>query len=89
MTSVGRERDHTYSVTVTWTGNTGAGTAGYRAYGRKHEVTVHGKPSIPGSSDPAFRGDREAGRRQQRGPDRPRYVARHDCAPAPVPIGPR
>ena len=42
---------------MTWTGNTGAGTASYRAYERAHEVSVHGKPVIPGSSDPAFRGD--------------------------------
>lgn len=51
-------RDHTYTVTVTWRGNTGAGTAGYRAYERAHDVAVPGKPVIPASSDPAFRGDR-------------------------------
>ena len=50
-------RDHAYEVTVTWTGNTGAGTAGYRAYDRTHEIGASGKPVIPGSSDPAFRGD--------------------------------
>lgn len=50
-------RDHTYTVTVTWRGNTGAGTAGYRAYERAHDVSVPGKPVIPASSDPAFRGD--------------------------------
>ena len=51
-------RDHTYTVTVTWTGNTGTGTARYGGYERAHEVIVRGKPGIPGSSDPAFRGDR-------------------------------
>ena len=51
-------RDHTYSVTVTWTGNNGPGTSDYRAYGRQHEIAAAGKPSIPGSADPAFRGDR-------------------------------
>lgn len=50
-------KDHAYTVTVTWTGNSGVGTAGYRAYERAHEITVQGKPGIPGSSDPAFRGD--------------------------------
>lgn len=50
-------KDHSYTVTVTWTGNTGAGTASYRGYERSHEVTVRGKPGIPASSDPAFRGD--------------------------------
>ena len=49
--------DHTYTVTVTWTGNTGVGTAHYRGYDRAHEIAVHGKPGILGSSDPAFRGD--------------------------------
>jgi len=51
-------KDHAYTVTVTWTGNTGAGTAHYRGYERAHEIFVRGKPGIPGSSDPAFRGDR-------------------------------
>ena len=51
-------KDHSYSVTVTWTGNTGAGTTGYRAYARTHEIAAHGKPAIPASSDPAFRGDK-------------------------------
>ena len=50
-------RDHTYSMTVTWTGNTGTGTSAYRAYERAHEVGAHGKPVIPASADPAFRGD--------------------------------
>jgi organic hydroperoxide reductase OsmC/OhrA len=50
-------RLHRYETTVTWTGNTGTGTSGYRDYERAHEVTVDGKPPIPGSSDPAFRGD--------------------------------
>jgi organic hydroperoxide reductase OsmC/OhrA len=55
--SIEAPRDHTYTVTVTWTGNTGSGTSAYRAYGRAHEIGAQGKPSIPGSSDPAFRGD--------------------------------
>lgn len=49
---------HRYETTVTWTGNTGTGTSGYRDYERSHEVASDGKPPIPGSSDPAFRGDR-------------------------------
>jgi organic hydroperoxide reductase OsmC/OhrA len=51
-------KTHRYAVTVKWTGNTGTGTSGYRSYGRQHEITAEsGKPPIPGSSDPAFRGD--------------------------------
>ena len=52
------DRDHTYVVTVTWTGNRGTGTSAYRDYARAHDLSAPGKPTIPGSSDPAFRGDR-------------------------------
>ena len=50
---------HTYALTVTWTGNTGTGTSGYRAFERSHDIAVDGKPTIAGSADPAFRGDTE------------------------------
>ncbi|MCP2168498.1 OsmC family protein [Goodfellowiella coeruleoviolacea] len=48
--------EHSYQVTVRWTGNTGTGTAGYRTYDRSHDVAVAGKPTIRASADPAFRG---------------------------------
>ncbi|MDX2847408.1 OsmC family protein [Actinacidiphila glaucinigra] len=50
---------HTYTTEVVWTGNRGTGTSTYRGYGREHEVAAPGLPvpPIPGSSDPAFRGD--------------------------------
>ena len=50
-------REHTYSATVTWTGNRGQGTAGYKAYTRNHDIACPGKPPIRGSADPVFRGD--------------------------------
>jgi organic hydroperoxide reductase OsmC/OhrA len=50
-------KTHSYETTVTWTGNTGSGTSGYRDYERSHEISAAGKPTIPGSSDPAFNGD--------------------------------
>jgi organic hydroperoxide reductase OsmC/OhrA len=50
---------HSYALTVTWTGNTGAGTSSYAAFERSVEVSAEGKPAIPGSADPAFRGARE------------------------------
>jgi organic hydroperoxide reductase OsmC/OhrA len=50
-------KTHAYQITTTWTGNTGAGTSGYRAYERAHEISAAGKPVIAGSSDPNFRGD--------------------------------
>jgi organic hydroperoxide reductase OsmC/OhrA len=50
-------REHHYQATVTWTGNLGEGTSGYHSYSRDAEVSAEGKPMLPGSSDPAFRGD--------------------------------
>ncbi len=59
-------RSHSYHVSVTWTGNLGSGTAGYRSYGRNHEVAAdiahdparrQAPQPIAGSSDAAFRGD--------------------------------
>ena len=51
-------KQHTYTIEMRWTGNDGAGTSTYRAYRRDHDLQAEGKPAIPGSSDPAFRGDR-------------------------------
>jgi organic hydroperoxide reductase OsmC/OhrA len=50
-------RKHNYSVNILWTGNTGNGTSSYQAYKRDHEIRAAGKPPIPGSADPNFRGD--------------------------------
>ena len=50
-------KTHTYTLTMTWTGNTGTGTSSYRAYSRDHVYSGAGKPDLPGSADPAFRGD--------------------------------
>jgi len=49
---------HHYATALRWTGNTGQGTASYQSYERNHVIQVSGKPEIPGSSDPSFRGDR-------------------------------
>ena len=51
------DKQHHYNVTTIWTGNTGTGTGSYRGYERAHDIAVPGKPTITGSSDPAFRGD--------------------------------
>jgi organic hydroperoxide reductase OsmC/OhrA len=50
-------REHRFAANVKWTGNLGQGTAGYKTFGRNHEIAGAGKPMIPGSSDPLFRGD--------------------------------
>jgi organic hydroperoxide reductase OsmC/OhrA len=49
--------EHHYSLTSTWTGNTGTGTSGYRDYRRDVTLQVEGKPDLLASSDKAFRGD--------------------------------
>lgn len=51
------KKQHTYALSVRWTGNLGPGTSGYRDYARDHVIEAPGKPAISGSSDPAFRGD--------------------------------
>ena len=50
---------HHYDITLKWTGNLGTGTSAYRAYSRNHTISATNKPTISGSSDPAFRGDRD------------------------------
>lgn len=51
-------KEHHYTLTVKWTGNTGRGTSDYRSYERSHIILADGKEEIKGSSDPAFRGDK-------------------------------
>ena len=48
---------HHYTTIIKWTGNKGTGTDSYRNYERSHEIIIYNKPTIAGSSDPAFRGD--------------------------------
>jgi organic hydroperoxide reductase OsmC/OhrA len=50
-------RQHHYTIDTAWTGNTGEGTKTYKGYERSHTIAAPGKQLIPGSSDPAFRGD--------------------------------
>jgi len=51
-------KQHTYRSELEWTGNDGQGTRTYTSYRRDHVITVNGKPPIPASSDPGFRGDK-------------------------------
>jgi organic hydroperoxide reductase OsmC/OhrA len=48
---------HIFNTSLTWNGANGVGTTDYRAYSRNHIISGKGKPDIPGSSDPVFRGD--------------------------------
>ncbi|MCC5928730.1 MAG: OsmC family protein [Cyclobacteriaceae bacterium] len=49
---------HNYALNLRWTGNTGNGTKNYTGYERSYQIDISGKPSLEGSSDPSFRGDR-------------------------------
>ncbi|CAN5297230.1 OsmC family protein [soil metagenome] len=51
-------KNHYYQTNITWTGNTGEGTKNYASYERAHTISVDGKATVLGSSDPAFRGDK-------------------------------
>jgi len=46
-----------YPVNVTWTGNRGQGTTGYKEYDRSHRIAIEGKPTLDASSDAPFMGD--------------------------------
>jgi organic hydroperoxide reductase OsmC/OhrA len=50
-------KNHHYVLHLAWTGNDGVGTRTYQSYRRDHEIRAGAKAPIPGSSDPAFRGD--------------------------------
>lgn len=47
---------HEYAVTVTWTGNLGSGTTGYKHYSRDFALEAEGKPAIAGTADTVFHG---------------------------------
>lgn len=51
------KKEHQYSASITWTGNSGEGTKDYKSYERSYNIAISNKVEIKGSSDPAFRGD--------------------------------
>jgi organic hydroperoxide reductase OsmC/OhrA len=48
---------HEYALRLTWTGNTGSGTSGYRAYSRDVVARSDGRVDLALSADKPFRGD--------------------------------
>lgn len=48
---------HTYQLDLTWTGNCGTGTSGYRDYTRDVLARGQGRPDLELSADKPFRGD--------------------------------
>jgi organic hydroperoxide reductase OsmC/OhrA len=51
-------KKHEFQTNLIWTGNLGQGTKQYDAYSRDYTIQVTNKEDILGSSDPAFRGDK-------------------------------
>ncbi len=51
-------KEHKYQSKIEWTGNNGFGTDNYKNYERSHNIIIENKPIIKGSSDPAFRGEK-------------------------------
>ena len=51
------KREHTYTTTITWKGNKGAGTVAYDAYARDYEIAWAGKAKLRGSADPLYLGN--------------------------------
>ncbi|QEW33167.1 OsmC family peroxiredoxin [Erwinia billingiae] len=48
---------HIYSSHLSWTGNLGTGTSGYRSYARTWDISAAGKEIIHCSNDPLLGGD--------------------------------
>jgi organic hydroperoxide reductase OsmC/OhrA len=53
------DREHSYRLHATWTGDRGTGTSGYRDFDRSVTLEVAGKPSLAASADVPFRGEAE------------------------------
>jgi organic hydroperoxide reductase OsmC/OhrA len=49
--------EHSFAVSVEWTGNRGSGTSDYKAFARDILLTADGKPPIEGSAARVFHGD--------------------------------
>jgi organic hydroperoxide reductase OsmC/OhrA len=54
---VTHDHQHLFESRLVWTGATKGGTTSYEAYSRECRVDIPGKPSLRGTSAPAFRGD--------------------------------
>lgn len=48
--------DHEYRIGVTWSGNRGTGTSGYRDFDRDSVITAAGMPDLAASADRPFHG---------------------------------
>jgi organic hydroperoxide reductase OsmC/OhrA len=51
-------RPHLYAARVYWSGAVAGPTTSYTAYDRSYTVEIDGKPTLQGSADAHFRGDR-------------------------------
>lgn len=51
-------REHHYQLAIKWDGPAKGPTTSYPAYSREYAIEIEGKPSLRGSADPMFKGDR-------------------------------
>ncbi|MGC0786068.1 OsmC family protein [Pantoea agglomerans] len=49
--------EHVYTSHISWTGNLGTGTSGYKSYARTWDIAITGKETIHCSNDPLQGGD--------------------------------
>ncbi|RPD97811.1 OsmC family peroxiredoxin [Candidatus Pantoea deserta] len=49
--------EHLYKSHISWTGNLGTGTSGYKAYKRTWDIAIEGKEPVHCSNDPLLGGD--------------------------------
>lgn len=52
-----KTQNHSYSLHLIWTGNSGDSTSSYTSYERSYTIQADGKTLLEGSSDPHFLGD--------------------------------
>lgn len=52
-----RDMSHTYNARIDWTGAARGPAKDYKTYSREFVASITGKPTLTGSSDPAFVGD--------------------------------
>ena len=51
------EQKHRYNARIVWSAGADGPPKTFDAYSRAHRIEIAGKPTIEGTSDPAFRGD--------------------------------
>jgi organic hydroperoxide reductase OsmC/OhrA len=51
------DKKHRYDARIVWSAGTDGAPKSFDTFSRTHRIEIAGKPTIAGTSDPAFRGD--------------------------------